>query len=367
MGDNDFINSFLARFYSSRPQDITQEEMNVIQSIVDDVAREFQKRKYVLGLALDFILLAQALDAESNILSSFRPSYMLQDITSDFEPVRTRGDSKANTFSVIYNGRQFGIRRFEEDVADFFHAADRSEYPSAYVYNTGQWTKYTSLLERSFKLSYSGRFIATELLIKFGFSEMEKNIYFDRANYRCNLFEKIIEQYPRGDQDENGGLIFQAIAFGFIIADRPHLHVIADKVRTGSSRQKRIGDIDCYQGLDLEFTIEVKDFELNERNFERQVGEFIRNAERKKTNSAIICSSYNLDEIERFETYNTIIIDQDDIVFITSTWDYRKQELAVSAMLHYLAHIEQNSKATTRLLGFIKEKDPKNKWLEFDT
>lgn len=365
MNDDELICSFIGRHYQSTPTEITSEEADIIRSILEQVDNEFSKRKYVLGLALDFTLLAQSLDSESSLLSSFRYEYTMDDIATNFELVKSRGGSKANTFSVIYNGKQFGIRKFEEGIADFFHASDRSEYPSAYVYNTGQWGKYIGLLENCFKLSYSGRYHVTELLIKFGFSKMKRNTYFNRAGHRVRLFNEIIEKYPRGSDGENGGLILQAISFGFIVADRPHLHIIADKVRTGSARQKRIGDIDCYQGLDLEFTVEVKDFILNKGNFERQVGEFIRNAERVKTNSAVICASYDLGEIECFERYNTIFLDQDDIDFIVSTWDYKKQELAIAGMLHYLAHIEQNIRAVKRLLSFIREADSGSKWLDF--
>lgn len=359
--------SFISNYFSDRKREISKLEGQCIDFILEQVATEFKKRKYVLGLAIDFILLAQALDDNSGHLKDFRATFKETDIYKTFPLVEARAGTQANTLTLVSNGKQFGIRKFEENVADFFHGADRSDYPSAYVYNTGQWKKYVPLLEKCFCLSYSGRYQAIELLIDFGFHSMEKNIYFDRQQRRERVFESIIEGYPRGNENENGGLILQAIAFGYILADRPHLHVIADKVRTGSARQKRIGDIDCYNGLDLEYSVEVKDFEINAENFERQVGEFVREVERKKTCSAIFCSSYIIEDVEKFDLFNTAFIDQNDLQFIVSTWDWQKQEKAVAGMLHYIAHIEQNALATTRLLNYIRSIDPKNMWLEFSS
>ncbi|MGB0834754.1 MAG: hypothetical protein ACPGR2_09560 [Psychrobium sp.] len=365
MTDIENKNKFLIGYFEEEITGGFENEISYIEEILDIVKREFSKRKYVLGLAMDFLLLSQKASEFDEALNTFRENFSQKELFTSYPLVEKRAGSKANTLSINVNGNQIGIRKFEENVADFFHKADRSEYPSAYVYNTGQWKKYLTLLETCFKLSRNGRYKALSNLIDFGFSAMEKNIYFERSEYRVNIFSEVIRSYERTDPKENGGLTFQAIAFAFFVADRPHLHVIADKVRTGSARQKRIGDIDCYNGLDLEYSVEVKDFEINEKNFERQIGEFIRDCNRKKAQSCVFCAAYNLDEIEALETFETTFLDQDDIQFIVETWDFQKQEKALAAMLHYLAHIEQNPLAVTRLLTFINVIAPSNSWSEF--
>ena len=143
MNDDELICDFIGRYYKSTPTGITSKEADIVRSILDQVDNEFSKRKYVLGLALDFTLLAQSLDSESSLLSSFRHEYTMDDIATNFELVKSRGGSKANTFSVIYNGKQFGIRKFEEGIADFFHASDRSEYPREGANKRGNSSRLT--------------------------------------------------------------------------------------------------------------------------------------------------------------------------------------------------------------------------------
>lgn len=47
------------------------------------------------------------------------------------------------------------------------------------------------------------------------------------------------------------------------------------KVRTGSSRQRRFGDIDGYHGIDLELSVEVKDHSVTTDNVSKELGEFL--------------------------------------------------------------------------------------------
>lgn len=183
----------------------------------------------------------------------------LDGIFSRYQVSAGVGERKANTPTLSYKGKREGIRRIEESIVELFHSLNRSGYPSAYVYNTGQWQKYQDLLLACFQLSESARLLLCERLIAFGLVNLPKNSFYARETVRIRLFEEVVKDYERGVQGENGGLVFQAIAYGYIAADRPHLSIIADKVRTGSARQKRFGDIDCYCGLDLGTSIEVKD------------------------------------------------------------------------------------------------------------
>ncbi|WP_392341074.1 hypothetical protein [uncultured Shewanella sp.] len=366
MNEKEKKDSFINLYFPNPVEKVVLDgERVVIDAIQEIASSEFGKRKYVLGLAIDFVLLAQVLSEKEKRLVTFRPAYSQENIFFDFELVKSRGGTKANTLTFVLDGNIYGIRKIEENVVDFFHGADRSGYPSAYVYNTGQWTKFISLLELCFTLSEGGRLEAVSTLIDFGLEKMPKNIYFDRKNYSDRIFETVISKYPRQSGSENGGLSFQAIVFGFLFADRPHLHIIADKVRTGSARQKRIGDIDCYDGLTLEYSVEVKDFEITSENFDRHVAEFIRQADTKKTDSAVICAEFEKDMLVDMDTRRTIFIDNSDLRYIVSTWDWKKQDKALQGMLHYLAHIEQNPQAVTRLTDFIRALDSSHNSLSF--
>jgi hypothetical protein len=58
------------------------------------------------------------------------------------------------------------------------------------------------------------------------------------------------------------GTSLQGIAFGFLRADNPHLQIEIDKVRTGSKRLQRIGDVDGWEGARLAISAEAKQFEI---------------------------------------------------------------------------------------------------------
>jgi len=46
------------------------------------------------------------------------------------------------------------------------------------------------------------------------------------------------------------------MVFGFLRADNPHLQIEIDKVRTGSKRLQRVGDIDGWEGARLAISAE---------------------------------------------------------------------------------------------------------------
>lgn len=52
-----------------------------------------------------------------------------------------------------------------------------------------------------------------------------------------------------------------------------------------------------------------------------------------------------------------IVLTEAEMHAMVWTFDWRKQNHAVNAMLHYIAHIEQNVDAVNRLLSFISEID----------
>lgn len=259
------IRKFLALGFPDdfTPGKIGKSEAIVLARAIKIVSSRFGQLKYVLGLALDFTIVAQRLSKFDLDAKKFRPDLDRARLFATYP--RTRSETKnvnTLTFTIRHAGKigKVGIRTIEEKVCDLFVAADRSGYPSAYVYNTGMWHHYTDLLVDCFRLSESGRFQFCRELISFGLQHLSKNTYFGLTRIRPRLFEAIIKEYPRASSmEENAGTIFQAIAYGYINADRPHLSLIVDKSRTGSARQRRFGDVDGYFGLALEVAIEVKD------------------------------------------------------------------------------------------------------------
>ena len=365
------IESYLENHFGKgfSPGKVSVAENKLIEEVLAFVAKKFERSRYPLGLAIDMTLLAQQLSLHDMQGKAARSTLTKEEIFARYTLVTARGDTDANTLTLTFNDGQsaheVGIRKLEEEVADLFVVLKRPGYPSAYVYNTGQWHKYQdTLLVPAFRLSESGRFKLVHALIEFGLANLTSNTPVGREKARVRLFEEIVRGYPRTRQKgERAGCIFQAIAAGFMIADRPHLSFIIDKTRTGSAKQGRIGDIDGYSGLDLEVTAEVKDIKLTGTNVVGEVGEFLLKVVENRVSGLLFALSADEDAVEQIRSSNTAVITRDSLLGIVECWDWRKQETAVQGLIHFLAHIEQNPDAVNRLLQFIRLYDPNHESL----
>jgi len=352
---------FLTQYFGDECADvkISESESAIIEEVIAYVKTRFGSMKYILGLALDFTILAQNLSSHDAEAKNARPTLTEQKLFNTYTMVTKVGNKTANTLSLKYGkSRKEGIRKVEEQVVSLFHELEYTGYPSACVYNTGQWPKYTDLLVLCFKLSECARLKLCRDLIHLCCSLLQKNSYYGRSKPRVSLFNLILEEYPRSDPSENGGLAFQALAYGFIATDRPHLELIASGVRTGSARQSRFGDIDCYGGPDLELSVEVKDLAIDDANYSKQLSSFAKNVANAGVLGVVIANAFSESTKKQLHRENIIPLSQVDLGNIASIWDWPKQNGAVLGMLHFLSHIEQNPTATQRLLMFMSEHDP---------
>ncbi len=348
------------------PEPVSPEEERRIAEIRDFVAGRFSDARYVLGLALDFALLAQQLSLHDPDAKAARPSLTKDELFARYTLITSHGARTANTLTVQYGRQKIGIRKIEESIVDLFMDLTRPGYPSAYVYNTGQWHKFQdTLLVPCFRLSESGRFKLCNALIEFGLTNLTQSAVLGRQEPRVRLFAEIVRDYPRSHPGENSGAAFQAIACGFMTADRPHLTLIVDKVRTGSARQNRIGDIDGYFGLDLEVAVEVMDHPLTEDNVNKELGEFMSKVEASRVMGLVFVQSADGAAVAEMARHGIACLAQEMLLAVVALWDWRKQDAAVHGALHFLAHVEQNPDAVRRLLRFIAERDPKHDSLTF--
>lgn len=354
------VSVFLKEYFGEgfNPLAITKAEQAVIDSVVSYVDGSFGVMKYVLGLAIDFAMLAQSLANVDDWGNTFKGDLSEEDLFGRYDFVTSRGTKTANTLSFRFNNTTYGIRKFEEKVVDLFNEMDRTGYPSAYVYNTGQWHKYKpELLLPAFRLSKSGKYILCQRLIDLGLSKLAKNRYFGREQQRVRLFEAIIQSYPRTDAAETSGAVFQGIAYGYIKADRPHLSLIVDKVRTGSSRQRRFGDIDGYYGIDLELSIEVKDYAITDDNVQKELGEFLTKVATNKILGVIFVRDVLGTAMNKILKAGAHAITEARLLEEVGRWDWPKQNSAVLGLFHYLSHVEQEPNSVRRLLEFVRKLD----------
>jgi hypothetical protein len=338
--------------------ELDQVEQEILEGALSYVRSRFGRQKYILGLAIDFVILAQRLSQVDSRGKRSRLDLDEGKLFSRYELVTERGDVQANTLTLKFGDKEEGIRKIEESVVELFHQLKRPTYPSAYVYNTGQWHKNKELLINCFRLSELGRLQLCKQLVDFGLANMSIADFYGRATPRTALFAEIIQSYERRAKGENAGLVYQALAYGFIKADRPHLSIVTDKVRRGSKRQKQIGDIDCYAGLDLELSVEVKDLDMTESNLVSELNEFIHNITDSKAPGLVFVRSLSNEARSYLRKQGIQAVTEDECLAIVALWDWHKQNSAVLGTLHFLSHIEQKPEAVHRLLAFIKANDP---------
>ena len=368
---HEIVDTFLDQYFANVVAgELAPGEQALIDEIMQIVRTRFARQKYVVGLVIDFSVVAQQLAEFDPQAQTFRPDLEFTEIADRYNIVRERNGREANTLTLQYAGHSFGIRRIEEQVLRLFNELKRPSYPTAYVYNTGMWKKPENErpLVIAFRLSNQGRLQLCKAVIQFGLQNLPQNNFFTRPVERVRLFELVVRDYPRvASRNENGGAVFQAIAFGYVTTQYAHLDVIADKARAGSARQKRFGDVDGYMGLDLELSVEVKDMEINNGNLARQLGSFLETMEQLQTVGLVLVKAVTDDARTHIEGRGVHVLTQDDLLREVARWDWHKQNRAVLGLLHQLAHVEQSPHAVQRLLSFIAEQDDQHDALVYYT
>ncbi|HEX9951969.1 MAG TPA: hypothetical protein VGB53_09395 [Rubricoccaceae bacterium] len=339
--------------------ELAEGEAEVISQIEFLISSKFSKLKYPLGLGIDFCLLANALSEHNNAICEYSSDDV--DIFNIFEVVSSGEDSSTGTLTLKYGSNDpIGIRRFEDLVVLTFDSLLRPTYPSAYGHNTSHWRNFRGMLNLCFRLSKVGWYKATHSLLMFGLANMEVNAAYGRPESRIRLLPTIVEEFRRAYVGENGGMTFQGLAYGVINSDRPHLSLVTDKTRGSSRRQRRVGDIDGYKGLDLEISVEVKDLIVIIENIEDELGAWIRMLKHHDAVKLAFLDDASDEAISELERRGVVVMTRAYVQNLIKTWDWPKQDFAVQGILHFFAHVEQDPVAYRKLLEFIEERDDKH-------
>jgi hypothetical protein len=335
-----------SEYFSGAPTSITSLENEKIRSILDEVDTEFTSKKYILGMCIDFALLSQSLIKYDESLKNFDSKRDRDSLFKKFPRKTHKGTKELNSLTVSANGKDIGIRKFEEYVKNYFHSAGYMSYPSAYVYNTGQWQKFQNILDIVYSLSETGRKTLITKLISFAEDKLKQSSVRVTEEYLGATVASIFDEYPMSASDENAGLTFQAICYGIVCVLYPRLSVSAASVRTGSRRQSRIGDIDLFSGDRLSVTAEVKDLHLSEENAEKQISQFYGDVKNLSILPIIFCRSKD-EWIERQHPEITFL-SIEELKLFSRIWDGNMQESFISYVKYYLSQIECNESARQR-------------------
>ena len=320
-------------------------------ALFDEFVAGFPARKFSAGLLMAFIDLYCELGIPDSVTTSYEA------VVARFPRQTTTGGGKrANTLILTRpDGRALSLRPFYNAAERFFRAEHkRFDYPSCAPHATQAWPDYLPWLDAL--ATYSrGELEALRGRVADHVLNDLKDQAFDPASIQIDppLFRLLLEGFDMtARKGEPTGAAYQGIVFGFLRADNPHLQVEIDKVRTGSKRLQRVGDIDGWEGARLAISAEVKQYEIKEDDCPDLEG-FGNAVGQRGTLGLVVSLGFRDGVRDRIEAIGLKPRDRDDLIRIVELWDPLKQRTAVASLVYYARHVEKNSSLSERLDAFL--------------
>ncbi len=323
-----------------------------VEQLFEEFTSGFPRRKFTAGLLVALIDMMLHLNVPEAQYAS------LDDFYADHPRQMTFGAGKlANTLIVaIGDGKTVSLRNFYDAAERYFRAEQkRFDYPSCAPHATQAWTDYTSWLDWlvSFprvELESLRKQVTNYVLQTLPSHEFEAG----SVPIEQPLFQHILTSFDlKPVKGEPTGAAFQGVVFGFLRADNPHLQVEIDKVRVGSKRLQRVGDIDGWEGARLAISAEVKQYVLGSGSGAHLAG-FASEVARRGTLGLVVALGFEDGVRESIEELGLIALDLGDLAKVVELWDPVKQRTAVTSMVYYVQHVEKNSNLAARLTKFVK-------------
>lgn len=322
--------------------------------ILDEMAAEFRvgkagrPRKYVGGLLPSFCEFLLELDTQGKGYADF-DAFLV-----DF-PLIVDGVS---TLTVAVPGGQKTIRPAYNKIHQFYIFENkRLGYPRSEPYATGKWADYRRWLDSLVTFSKAQLEDVRDRAKQFVLDELTP-VVFDPSSVHVDppVFKSLLEDFDfrARAKGEPTGAAFQAMVFGFIRADAPHLQVEARKVRTGSARLGGIGDIDAWEGDRLIISAEVKHFILaadDAKSFEH----FSHEVRQRAALGMVVAEEFQEDARDAFEALGLVALSPKDLLAIVRLWDPLKQRAALNAFHWSIARKEQSPGLMDRFDAFLIE------------
>lgn len=320
----------------------------ILDEMKAEMTREKRPRTFSGGLLPAFCSFFLKLDHPAKGYSDW------SDFVAHY-PLVTEG---ANTLTVsLPSGKTATIRPHYNEVAHYFVVEnDRPDFPSAAPHATGQWRDYQRWLDALVTFTPDVIKDVKERALAFTLGHLPEET-FDPAEIsrEPRLFEILIEyfEWSARAKGEKTGAAFQALVFGYIRANSPHLQVEARKVRTGSARAGGIGDIDAWEGRSLISTAEVKHFTFHLKHVD-EISHFIRKATERKAHTMVVAVDFEEAAAALLREQGVHPITKDAILEEVRNWDPRKQAAAVLSFEYAIARIEKSTGLVARFDKFME-------------
>lgn len=318
-----------------------------------DFEAGFPGRKFSAGLLLAFIEFFRELkipDLKAKSFEDVLVKYPRQEMAA--------GGKRANTLILaIQEGKTLSLRPFYNKADTLFRAVHkRFDYPSCAPHATQAWRDYMPWLNALSTYKEKQLVALAERVVAYVLEVLPSQA-FDPATVKTEppLFRLLLEGFDMTSQKgEPTGAAFQGTVFGFLRADNPHLQVEIDKVRTGSKRLQRVGDIDGWEGSRLAISAEVKQFGLKPEDVP-DLQAFANETGRRGALGLVVALEFLEDARSLVEAAGVKALDRKDLLRIVELWDPLKQRTAVASLIYYARHVEKNSSLGDRLETFFEE------------
>jgi hypothetical protein len=280
-----------------------------------------------------------------------------QDVITRFpRQVRTNAGKRANTLIVTKaDGGTLSLRPFYNAAERFFRAEHkRFDYPSCAPHATQAWVDYIHWLDALATFSADELAELRQKVADYVLAVL-KSQAFDPASVKVEppLFRMLLESFDMtARKGEPTGAAFQGIVFGFLRADNPHLQIEIDKVRTGSKRLQRVGDIDCWEGARLAISAEVKQFEIKGDDVP-DLEAFGNETGQRGALGLVVALGFCDGVKDMIKNIGLKPLSTDDLLRIVEIWDPLKQRTAVASLVYYARHVEKNSSLAERIEAFL--------------
>lgn len=233
----------------------------------------------------------------------------------------------------------------------------RLDYPRSEPYATGKWADYRRWLDALVGMPKEDLEWVAQASVAFVLSELEDQS-FDPSSIQADppIFKWLLERFEFGARarGEPTGAAFQAVVFGYIRADAPHLQVEARKARAGSARTKGIGDIDAWEGDRLIISAEVKHFVLGAEDL-GGFTHFAANVTERSALGLVVAEGFHDGVRGEIQELGLIPLSREDLLRTVSLWDPLKQRAALNAFQWVVVHKEQNSGLIGRVRTFLED------------
>jgi hypothetical protein len=323
------------------------------EEIVDEMKKHFRgegqpkARKYVGGLLPSFCDFIVELDISGRRYSS------LDELFRDY-PQITQGVSTL-TVALPEGGQKTISPAYERYHRHYVTEKHRLDFPRSAPSATGKWSDYRHWLDDLVGMSKADLEWIAQASVAFVLDEL-KDQSFDPSSVKAEppIFRWLLDEFDFNDRarGEPTGAAFQAMVFGYLRADSPHLQVEARKARAGSARTKGIGDIDAWEGDRLIISAEVKHFVVGEGD----LPEFTHFASAITARAAlgmIIAEDFGNGVREKIEALGVHALSLKDLQRVVTLWDPVKQRAALNAFQWVVVHKEQNSGLIDRVHAFL--------------